>query len=78
MTDRHYAYIVTLDHDIREDDSQPLIDAIGCMRYVISVEPLVADIAVHAAEARVKHRYYMAMWEAVRQVFEGKKKPDDT
>lgn len=76
MTDRHYAYIVTLDHDIRADDSQPLIDAIGCMRHVISVKPLVADHAIHSAEDRAKHRYFMAMYDAVQTVFEGKK-PND-
>jgi hypothetical protein len=72
MTERHYAYVVTLDHDIREDDSQHLIDAISCLRSVVSVKPLVTDHVVHSAEDRVKHRYMLAMWEAVRAVFEGK------
>lgn len=73
MTDRHYAYIVTLDHDIREDDAQPLLEAIGCIKHVISVQPLVADHAIHSAEDRAKHKYLMAMYDAIREVFEGKK-----
>lgn len=77
MTDRHYAYVVTLDHDIRKDDSQHLIDAIGCMRHVASVEPMLADHVVHSAEDRVRNKYMMTMWEAVRAVFEGKLTEDD-
>jgi hypothetical protein len=33
MTDRLHGLIVTLDQDIRDNDAQPLIDAIRAVRY---------------------------------------------
>lgn len=44
MTDRHSGYVVTLAEDIREDDAQAVIAALGMVRGVLSVEPVVADL----------------------------------
>ncbi len=53
MTDRLNALIVILEHDIREDDAEPIINAIQQLRGVLQVEPHVADsIGDAAAEAR--------------------------
>ncbi len=55
MTDRLNALIVILEHDIREDDAEPIINAIQQLRGVLQVEPHVADsIGDAAAEARVR------------------------
>lgn len=43
MTDRVKGLVITLDHDIRIDDIQPLIQAIRFMRGVANVEPSVSD-----------------------------------
>lgn len=46
MTERHAGYLVTLDHDIREDDAGEIIRAIGMIKFVHSVEPVPASGAV--------------------------------
>ena len=52
MTDRHAAYIVTLDQDIREDDAEAILNALRMVKHVLSVEPVVADYGQHIAERR--------------------------
>lgn len=47
MTDRINAFIVVLERDIRDDDCQPLIDAIMQFKGVISVNANVVDINSH-------------------------------
>ena len=54
MTDRHAGYIVTLGRDTREDDAEPVLEAIRMIKGVISVEPIVSNIEVHLAESRVR------------------------
>lgn len=55
MTDRHIAYVVTLDRATRADDSKHLIDLIGRMKGVVSVEPVVQNGATEAAYQRALH-----------------------
>jgi hypothetical protein len=73
MTDRLAGYIVTLAEDVRVDDAEDITKAIGMVKGVSSVKPIVADLQLHMAEDRIKHNYQMAMYDAVREVFEGKK-----
>lgn len=54
MTDRFAGVYVTFDHDIRKDDAQGLINAIGQLRGVIDVAPHVADFDMHIAQERVR------------------------
>lgn len=54
MTDRHAGYVVVLDRDIRDDDAQATIAAIGQIKGVASVEPIVADPGSIIAEVRAK------------------------
>ena len=76
MTDRLSGYVVTLVEDVRVDDAEDITKAISMIKGVATVRPIVADMQVHMAEDRVRHRYQMGMYDAVRAVFEGKK-PDD-
>jgi hypothetical protein len=54
MTDRYAALVVTLKADIREDDAEPLIDAIRLLRGVASVRPVLAegDLRQNVADER--------------------------
>ncbi len=54
MTDKANALVVTLERDIREDDVQPLVDAIKQMRGVASVDLNIADMNEHVANMRVR------------------------
>ena len=53
MTDRLKGLTVVFDDDIREDDAQPLIDAIGQLRGVLSVEPVKTTAEDYYARQRI-------------------------
>lgn len=61
MTDRHSAYIVTLDKDLRADDAEKILDALEMIKGVVSVEPVVADVIAHVAEQRVNWMWREAL-----------------
>lgn len=55
MTDRHSGYLVTLDHDIREDDAEEsILVALHMIKGVASVTPVTDDrpLDVQAAVIR--------------------------
>ena len=52
MTDRIHSLTVVLNRDIREDDVEPLINAIRMIKGVLTVDKHVADISDHMAEMR--------------------------
>lgn len=43
MTDRHIAYVVTLDKEVRADDAEKIIAALYCLTGVVRVDPVLAD-----------------------------------
>ena len=66
MTDRLNALTVVLDGNIRTDDAEALIAAIGQLRGVLSVTGNVADIDSHVAEQRVRHALEQKLFEVLR------------
>lgn len=54
MTDRLASVVVVFENDIREDDAQPIIEAIKHLRGVLDVRPEIvgADHVVAKAQAR--------------------------
>jgi len=55
MTDRHSGYVITLDHDIREDDAERVITALRQIRGVVDVRPVVADgVAEYVTRTRAQ------------------------
>lgn len=54
MTDRYYAFTVTLDKSIRSDDAQPIIDAIRMIKGVSDVVPVVENVELHWAQERAR------------------------
>ena len=66
MTDRRAGYLVTLERDIREDDAQPIMDAIMMLKGVLNVEPVVADINAAIAENRVRADFALKIYEVFR------------
>jgi len=55
MTDRYHSLLVTLEHDMRTDDAEMLIDAIKALRGVIDVRGNVTDPVSMAAQARARY-----------------------
>lgn len=54
MTEQFNALIVVLDRDYREDDCQPIIDAIRMIRGVTAVEGNLADHQSFIAAVRAR------------------------
>jgi cell division protein FtsX len=65
MTDRIHSFTVVLDHDLREDDAKPIVDAIKQLRGVVSVEMAVAGIGTQMAEARAKREFGQALMDVL-------------
>jgi len=63
MTDRHHGYIVTLDHELRADDSEAIIQAIRMIKGVVDVAPVVADHETYMCEARVRQELGQKLFE---------------
>ena len=68
MTDRINTLTVVLEHDIRDDDVQPIVDAIGMVRKVLSVTPNVSDMNAHMAEQRASHEWSSMLYSLMRLV----------
>lgn len=54
MSDRHKGYIVTLEKDLKDEDSIKIIDALKLIKGVISVDPIVDDMNALIAESRAR------------------------
>jgi len=67
MTDRYAGLVVTLERDIREDDAEPILDAIRLIRGVASVEPVIGDYRTHMAEQRARLRYRKLLWKVFEE-----------
>ena len=71
MTDRHAAYIVILDDGIREDDAEATITALGMVKGVTTVEPVVASYDQHIAKARMKEEVVGKLYVLIRDILGG-------
>ena len=65
MTDRHAGYIITLEQNIREDDSEATIAALKQIKGVLNVEPVVGDHRIAIAEARARMDLTQKLFDAL-------------
>lgn len=65
MTDRFNAFVVVLEHDLRDDDAQAIINAIRQLKGVLDVQPHVAGFEDAIAEARVKNELRQKLWKVL-------------
>jgi hypothetical protein len=65
MSDRYYALTVVLADDVRDDDAEPLINAIKQLRGVATVTPHVSDPSFHSAVMRAKTDITQRLWDAL-------------
>jgi hypothetical protein len=68
MTDRYHTLTVVLEEDIREDDAEGLIAAIGHMRGVLDVTGVVTDLDSHMAEVRVRQELSGKVLDLAREL----------
>lgn len=66
MTDQHKGYVVVLEDDVREDDAEPIINAIKQVRGVLDVVPVdtrgLDDVII---EQRVRHDLGVKLFQVV-------------
>jgi len=70
MTERHSGYLVTLNHDVREDDAKEIITALKMVKCVATVTPVVSDPHSWIIEDRVKR----ALEEKILEIFHPREK----
>lgn len=67
MTNRINRLTVVLETDVRDDDIQALVAAVGQFRGVASVDLNVADPASHTALMRARYELREKLWEALAE-----------
>jgi len=63
VTDRLKGLTVVLEQDIRDDDAQPIIEAIEMIKGVLSVKAHVSDPDSYMATERAKSKIRKALWK---------------
>jgi hypothetical protein len=71
MTDRLKGCTVTFDHDIRNDDADPILDAIRQIRGVLHVEPNIVTFDDHTAEVRARTELARRLIDLARDLTKG-------
>jgi hypothetical protein len=66
MSDRAKAFIVVLDSDLSEEESETTRQALLHFRGVINVKPHIHDIADVIAQDRAKYKLSTAIYEFLR------------
>lgn len=66
MSDRVNSITIVLEKDIRDDDAQPLIDAIKQFKGVVSVSPNITNPDTHVALMRERARINEKLIEIIK------------
>ena len=66
MTDRIHSLNVVLEREIREDDAQPIIEAIKQLKHVIDVKKNVAEIDFYTAREQARYAVMTKVFEALK------------
>ena len=67
MTDIYHSLTVVLESDTRDNDAQPLIDAIKQLKGVIEVSGNVTQISDHVAHTRLRIEYSNAILDLLQK-----------
>jgi len=68
MTERVKGFTVTLAENIRIDDVQPLIDAIGMLKGVINVYPVISEPSELITETRLRNEIREKLLNVIREI----------
>lgn len=63
MTDRIKGFYVSLTHDIRDDDCEPILDAVKMIKGVAAVKPMVSGHEDWMARQHVKEELRGKVYE---------------
>lgn len=73
MTDRIRHITITLDRDLRDDDAKGILDAIGRIKGVATVEPRIVTGGDILARAAVAAEIGPRLYTAIAEVLDGKR-----
>jgi hypothetical protein len=62
MSDRYNYLTVFLEKDLKDEEAQPLMEAIKRFRGVLDVKPSVSDVNDVLAETRVRNELTQKLW----------------
>lgn len=65
MTDRHAAYVVVLDEEVREDQAEGILTALRMVKGVTSVRPVTSNVTLQIAEEQAVSRLRGKVLDAV-------------
>ena len=68
MTDRIRGFVVTLETDMRDDDCEPIAEAIRQLRGVASVRGKATDLKDHMATMQVRNLLAKQLWQIVEDL----------
>jgi len=66
MSESIKGFVVTLDHDMHEEDAEAVANAIRMIKHVISAKPLEVDLVDDMARDRVKREIVAKLWEVLK------------
>lgn len=67
MSDRYNYLTVILEHDLKDEDAEPLIEAIKCFRGVLTVKANVVDMLALMTEERVRNELKDRLWRVLNE-----------
>ena len=72
MTDRISHLTVALEHDVRADDVEYLVNAIRCLRGVADVKANVREGSTYADRQQLRYELREALWKVLDDFTEGR------
>ena len=67
MSDRYNSLTVFLEKDLKDEDAEPLIEAIKCFRGVLDVKPTVSNMLGILAEERARSVLREKLWRILQE-----------
>lgn len=67
MTERYIALTVTLEHPLRSDDAEEVIKAIGMIKGVQGVVPVVSNVEVYWAKENARSELRQKIWNLLEE-----------
>lgn len=68
MSDRYNGFVVTFEKPIKDEDAKNLEIALMSIKGVISVKPIVDDIASLCARSQIGHEFRKKLWKVMEEM----------
>lgn len=65
MTNRLKGFYVVLESDVREDDAEPILNALRMVKGVLSVDPVETAPVDHFERTRIEMEFREKLWKAL-------------